>query len=369
MSKPLHFHCPGRVNLIGEHIDYNGGLVMPFCISRGISLVFTSADDGMIRLSSKGFESFELSVSEVGDQTASGKWSDFPIGVMKLLGEKGMEIPAGSYSFESDLPTGSGLSSSAAIEVLTYYTAYLIATGNEPDRVQMALECQKVENEFVGVNCGIMDQFAVANGRAGHAMKLDCSTLKMEQVPVLRDDFSWLIIDSKKPRTLAGSAYNQRKAECEEALQILQQKHEVENLCSAELAWLDEIENEVLRKRFRHCVTEQNRVEDCARFMASGQLEQVGRLLIESHRSLQYDYEVSCEELDFIVDELNSMDGVLGARMTGAGFGGCCVALISQARSETIQALLKKSYLERFRIELESFVTTPNDGVRQMHAL
>lgn len=342
---------------------------MPFCISKGISLIFTSADDGMIRLSSNGFESFELSVSEVGDQTATGNWFDFPTGVMKLFGEKGMKIPTGSYSFESDLPTGSGLSSSAAIEVLTYYAVCLIATGAEPDRVQMALDCQKIENEFVGVNCGIMDQFAVANGRAGHAMKLDCSTLEMHQVPVLSDDFSWLIIDSKKPRTLAGSAYNERNAECEEALQILQQKHEVEHLCSAELAWLDEIENEVLRKRFRHCVTEQNRVEECARWMSAGDLEQVGRLLIESHRSLQFDYEVSCEELDFIVDQLNTIDGVSGARMTGAGFGGCCVALISQTESESIQTLLKKSYLERFGSELESFITTPNDGVRQMHAL
>lgn len=369
MSKPLHFHCPGRVNLIGEHIDYNGGLVMPFCVSRGISLVFNSSDDGMIRLSSNGFEHFELSVSEVSDQTASSNWFDFPIGVMKLLGEKGMEPPSGSYSFESDLPTGSGLSSSAAIEVLTYFAVCVIATGTEPDGVQMALDCQKIENEYVGVNCGIMDQFAVANGRDAHAMKLDCSTLKMEQVLVMSDEFSWLIIDSKKPRTLAGSAYNQRKLECEEALGILQQRHEVENLCSAEIEWLNELQSEVLQKRFRHCVTEQNRVEECARYMSNGELVQVGRLLSESHRSLQIDYQVSCEELDFIVDQLKLMEGVLGARMTGAGFGGCCVALISQAESESIQALLNKSYLERFGMELESFVTTPNDGVRQMHAL
>lgn len=369
MSEALHFHCPGRVNLIGEHIDYNGGLVMPFCISKGIDLKFTQGEGKEIVLGSEGFETHRTSQTQISNARKTGNWYDFPMGVMKLLAEKGIQIPSGNYAFKTDLPTGSGLSSSAAIEVLTHYSVHLISTGSEPDRLQMALDCQKVENEFVGVNCGIMDQFAVANGRAGHTMMLNCATLKTEQVSLRSGEYCWLIIDSKKPRTLTGSAYNQRKSECEEALSILQQKHEVENLCSAELAWESEIEDPHLRKRLRHCVTEQIRVVECAKALTDGNFEAVGNLLLQSHRSLKKDYQVSCSELDHIVEHLSITEGVLGARMTGAGFGGCCVALINNEEANHIQTSLKKSYAQRFDHELDSFVTTPNDGVRQMHAL
>ncbi|MBI1288132.1 MAG: galactokinase [Flavobacteriales bacterium] len=359
------FFSPGRVNLIGEHIDYVGGLVMPMAISLGITALARKNFPDRFRIHSTDFEETVLFDLDHLPTSKQDHWSDFALGVILHLKSGGMEISGCDILLDSNLPKGSGLSSSAALEVLVYYTLCRLH-GIEPDRTQMSLDCQKIENEFIGVNCGIMDQFAVANGKAGHAMLLDCNSLDCEHVPLDLGNHSLLIINSKKPRALAESAYNQRRAECAEALRIIRQHRPMQNLVEANETDLELLHDPILKQRTRHAFTENQRVNKSAEALRSGNLIRFGALMSASHISLRDDCEVSCAELDLIVATLLESENCLGARMTGAGFGGCCIALVRSNAIESISSELKNSYQKMFGHAPEFYTCAPSVGVHQL---
>jgi galactokinase len=359
---PATYFCPGRVNLIGEHIDYNGGLVMPAAISLGITAEIAGIEEQKIILSSDhSTERVELPI--IGITAKPGHWCDHVIGVLLDLQRCGLSLTGCEISLSSTLPQGSGLSSSAAIEVLIHYMLTHWLTGMEPDRREMALACQRVENTHIGVNCGIMDQYAVALGRKGHALLLDCASVQHEEIPLNLAGHTLLIIDSKAPRQLASSAYNERRRECDAALAVLRQNRDRAFLTEAKENELSDLHDRLLRKRARHVVSEQQRVVAAAAALQGGDMHEFGQLLNSSHASLRNDYEVSSPQLDHIVSMAQGTDGCLGARLTGAGFGGCCIALMRDDAVAPFVEKLKSSYLDAFGLHAEVHTVEVVDGV------
>lgn len=329
-TEPQQYFCPGRINLIGEHIDYNGGLVLPAAISLGISLIIRPRHDGKIRLQSAQFnEAFSIQITDKKEYNAANGWANFPIGCIDFLWNKGVPITGADMYFESTLPLGSGLSSSACIEVLTLFALHNLFGQDKYPKTQIALDAQHIENNFIGMQCGIMDQFAVALGKENHAIKLNCETLEYEYIPAHFGDYTLVIINSNKPRALVHSAYNQRLAECREALVLINQKHTYINLCEVPLTVAEDELTGVLLQRARHCITEQLRVEEACKALAENNIAQFAQQLIGSHLSLLSDYEVTGTELDALFVAATNNESCLAARMTGAGFGGCVIALVS----------------------------------------
>lgn len=365
-TEPNRFFCPGRVNIIGEHIDYLGGLVMPAAISLGITALIRPTENGKIRLASTSFDGIsEFSLEHLPSEK-QGLWSDYVLGVIHSVQKEGVEIGGFDLLLDSTLPKGSGLSSSAALEVLIHYSLHSLFGNSEPNRTQMALTCQKVENDFIGVQCGIMDQFAVANGKANHAMMLECETLDFKYVPFDLGVFCLVIINSKKPRELADSAYNQRRQECDAALEAIQQHRSIKQLVHATESDLELTTEPILKKRMRHAYSEQIRVLASELVLQNGDIKAFGKLLTASHISLKDDFEVSCEELDFIVDFLIESDHCAGARMTGAGFGGCCIAVIRKAKATELCQALHVAYSDKFGFSPEWFICKTADGVQSI---
>lgn len=361
------FFCPGRVNLIGEHIDYLGGDVLPAAISLGIHATVSRTKSNVIQVHSTDFnETVSFRTDEL-PTTKQNHWSDYILGVLLNSRSRGVSVAGFNLLLESSLPKGSGLSSSAAVEVLTYFLISSVFENSEPNRTEMALACQRIENEFIGVNCGIMDQFAVANGKKYHAIKLNCDTLRYEHVPIMMNDHSLLIISSNKPRELAESAYNKRRSECEEALAILQHRNKnLKHLVQADITQLNLIEDELIGKRARHAITENQRVKQSEQALNNQNLHAFGKLMNESHASLRDDFEVSCAELDFIVESLQKSDQCLGARMTGAGFGGCCIALVQEQAIAEIENELAADYTSQFGFAPTFFICEVFDGVHEL---
>jgi galactokinase len=356
------YFCPGRINLIGEHIDYNGGQVMPAAISLGITATLRPNGSGIIHVKSDHAPD-AVRIPADAPVARPGHWSDHVIGVLLELQRSGITLRGCDVTLSSTLPQGSGLSSSAAIEVLTFHMFTHWLTGTEPDRRAMALACQRVENTHIGVNCGIMDQYAVAMGREGHALLLDCATLHCREIPVETGRHALVIIDSRAPRTLAASAYNQRRAECEEALALIRHQRDVPHLTGASQEDIAFIPDPLLRKRARHVVTEQQRVVRAAEALQSGDLSHFGQLLNASHASLRDDYTVSSPQLDHIVAMAQAHGGCLGARLTGAGFGGCCIALMDRTAIEGFRESLRDSYRDAFGLEAMVHECRIVDGV------
>jgi galactokinase len=365
-TKELHcFFSPGRVNLIGEHIDYLGGQVLPTAISLGITGLCTPNSTNSIRIYSTDFnEMVQLDLNNLPPEK-QGNWGDFILGTILHLMEKGVPIEGSDILISSSLPKASGLSSSAALEVLTYYMFYQLGTGNEPDRQQMALDCQRIENQFIGVKCGIMDQFAVANGKKNHAILLDCSTLKNNLVPVKLEGYTLLIVNSNKTRTLTESAYNERRSECSQALDIINQTKPIDHLVFATESDLNLLTNPTLRKRAKHASTEQLRVIASELLLHNQDLKNFGKLMTQSHISLRDDFEVSCAELDFIVHHLLEDYTCLGARLTGAGFGGCCIALVSSSSTDRMTRRISRAYRDQFGYAPSFHECHTSDGVHQ----
>ena len=361
------YFSPGRVNLIGEHLDYNGGLVLPAAITLGVTATFIPRSDNKIILRSSTHPfSKEISIDDEIEFDANNDWTNYPLGIIAQLKKENHSIPACEIIFESNLPEGSGLSSSAAVEVLTAF-ALLSQNESKINLVWLANFCKQVENDFIGVKCGIMDQYSVALGKKDNALLLDCNKIHHEYIPLELQDYRLVIMNSRKPRSLIHSKYNERKQECEEALmQIRNTKSEIRNLCEAEMIWLDILSDEVLKKRARHVISEQLRVKESVRVLQMNDLSTFGRLMNASHASLKNDYEVTGVELDTLAETAQQIKGCLGARMTGAGFGGCAIAIVHYTAIEELKNKVSEKYFSVIGLNCEIYETKIGDGVTQI---
>ena len=364
------FFCPGRVNLIGEHIDYNGGQVMPCAISYGTWLAVSKNIDKRFRFHCLNFpETADLQVQ--GSYSKTGKeWFNYPLGVIHQLLEEGHGLSGLDMLYFGNLPIGAGLSSSASVEVLTGFAISSMFGLDIPGK-EIAILCKKAENEFIGMNCGIMDQFAVAMGQKNKAILLNCDTLNYEYLPFDTGDYILAVINSNKQRSLTESKYNERFAECGAALKLLRKELNVENLCEISPAILESklhlVNDPVLENRAKHVVYEQARVKEAVIALRNGNLEKFGELMFASHLSLQELYEVSGKELDVIVEFCEEYNNCIGARMTGAGFGGCAIALVRKENFDDFREKLTADYTSRIGYEPGIFATGAEVGVCQLH--
>ena len=354
--------APGRVNLLGEHTDYNDGFVFPMTIDRGVYFAVRGRPDRKVRIASMRFDEvveYELGKFEVPDP---GSWPSYVLGVVEELRSGGFVEYGFDAVFDGNLDPGAGLSSSAALEVATAVSLEQVG-GFRMDRVEMVKLCQHVEHAYANVMCGIMDQFACGIGRSGHALLLDCRSLEHEDVPVELDDYHIVIISSEVKRSLVASAYNARRAECREAVQILCRfDGSIGALRDVSLEFLESHGSElspVVRRRCRHVVTENQRVLDAADAFKSRELKKLGELMTASHRSMRDDFEISCPELDFLVDLAISTEGVAGSRMTGGGFGGCTVNMMNDAAIAEMRDKLGE-YEARFNLTPRILVLRDN---------
>lgn len=360
------FFAPGRVNLIGEHIDYNGGVVFPAALSLGIFGAVRLRTDNKIHLKSTNTPvQVMVDLDEPILYCEANGWGNYPKGVIKYLLADGYKLGGCDILFAGNLPDGAGLSSSAALLVLTTFMLRNLSGERPQASPELAKFCQVVENEFVKVNCGIMDQFAVTMGRQDCAMLLDCETLTYKYIPFVLGNYSLVIMNTNKKRELAESKYNQRCRECDEVLAILRQRHLIANLCQASPEDIEEyITDDILRRRARHVMSEHKRVYMAANRLEQGDLLGFGQLMIESHRSLREDYEVTGLELDTIVEQALSAPGCIGARMTGAGFGGCAIALVENEKIEKFKFLVNNEYRKLTGIIPDFYVAQIADGVK-----
>ncbi|MBT2288655.1 galactokinase [Paenibacillus albidus] len=365
------FYAPGRVNLIGEHLDYNGGYVLPAALEFGTTLIVRPRSDNKVVFASTNLP-YEASIDYSGLGSAkSGEWIDYPIGVMVELKKKDLPVSRGyELLYHGDIPNGSGLSSSASLEVVTAF-AFLTLEGGDTDTVEISLLSQRAENQYVGVNSGIMDQFAVANGKRDHAILLMCDTLEYELVPFVTGSYKLVIGNTNKKRGLVDSKYNERRQQCDEALAIF--KKQLPSLSYlAELtveqfeAYQAKIEDGIVRSRARHVVEENRRVLDSVQVLRINDLKQFGQYMNDSHLSLRDLYEVSCEELDIMVEEAQRIPGTLGSRMTGAGFGGCTVSLVHEDDVERFICEVGKAYTTRTGLVGEFYVCGIGNGVEEL---
>ncbi len=372
-NEPIQtFFAPGRINLIGEHTDYNGGHVFPAAISFGTYALATKRTDRLIKLYSMNFEETGIITVEL-DNLAYNKadqWANYPKGIVDYFIKTGMELDYGfNVLFYGDIPNGAGLSSSASIELATgvmLESLYQL----DLDRIELVKLAQKVENQYIGVNCGIMDQFAIGMGKKDHGILLDCDTLTYQYAPINLKDNTILIMNTNKRRELADSKYNERRSECERALAALQTKLPINSLGELSIDQFEQhqalIENETERKRAKHAVYENQRTIDALMKLKNDDIIGFGKLLTASHRSLQYDYEVTGIELDTLVDVTLSQEGVLGARMTGAGFGGCAIALVANDHVEQIMNNVIVNYHEKIGYKPTFYQVTISDGAKQI---
>lgn len=325
------YFSPGRVNLIGEHIDYNGGLVMPCAITFGTYLLTSPNEDGVFRFRSLNFDEKQDVPLQASYEKVGENWFNFPIGVIDSFIKENHELNGLDMLFYGDIPIGSGLSSSASIEVVTAFALNDIFKSGY-SKLDLVKLSKSVENNFIGVNCGIMDQFAVAFGEKNKALMLNCDTLDYEAVDSNLGDYVLAIINTNKPRKLAESKYNERVEECQTALTALQQELNINHLCDIDAETLQKyqylITDTVVLKRAKHVIEENDRVKLAAKALANNDLAEFGKLMYASHDSLRDLYEVSGIELDTVAEYSKTNPDVAGARMTGAGFGGCAIALV-----------------------------------------
>lgn len=363
------FHAPGRVNLIGEHTDYNGGYVFPAALTFGTTLLMRSRGDRTLRFASSNFPTRkEISLDAI-EYNKEDDWINYPKGVIDQLHKKGFQFSGYDVLFSGAIPNGAGLSSSASIEVATGF-GFLTMEGYPVDTVALALTAQKAENEFIGVKCGIMDQFAVANGKQDHAILLMCDTLEYKLVPFQTGDYRIVIGNTNKRRGLVDSAYNERRAQCEQAVIDLRSAFPDLSLLgelTLEQYQANEhlIKDEVVRKRARHVVEEIDRVLQSMVVLKANDLAAFGQLMNASHVSLRDLYEVTGLELDSMVEAAWNVPGVLGSRMTGAGFGGCTVSLVHEDQVEAFKETVGKVYTEKTGLVADFYVCDIGDGVKE----
>ena len=367
------YFAPGRVNLIGEHTDYNGGHVFPCALTLGTYGIARKREDHKLRFYSMNFERLGVIESSLEDLKPykEAEWTNYPKGVMWAFEERGYKLPNGlDILLYGNIPNGSGLSSSASLEVLTGVILKDLF-GFDVSMTDIALIGQFSENNFNGCNCGIMDQFASAMGKKDNAIFLDTNTLQYEYAPVVLEDAKIVIINSKVKHSLVDSAYNDRRNECETALKELQEVVDIQTLgeLTEEVfeAHKNAIKSEIRQKRAKHAVYENQRTIRAVEALKANRIEEFGKLMNESHRSLRDDYEVSCEEIDILVDLAWKTEGVIGSRITGGGFGGCTVSIVKNDAVDEFIKNIGEQYLEKVGHEAEFYVVEIGDGARVLH--
>ena len=366
------YSSPARINIIGEHIDYNGGKVFPAAINRYLYIAIRKRDDSKILYNDMRFPGsyqFDIKQNFVYDKT--NDYANYLNGIIQQLKERGFNF---DYGFEilmaSNIPAGGGISSSSALECGFAY-AVIDTFGFDLNRIEIAKLGQMSEHNFMNVKCGIMDQFIIATGKKNHAELLDCNTLEYEYVPLELGNYSFVVMNTNKVRKLADSKYNERRGQCEQALMILQDNGvKISALCELSTDEWEKhshlVSDPVLNKRARHCIAENQRVMDAARVLKAGKLAELGELLNQSHKSLKEDYEVTGIELDTLAENAQKQEGCLGARMTGAGFGGCAIALVHNDRIDSFISNLQGVYEKEIGYRAGFFVCGTGDGVSRI---
>jgi galactokinase len=361
--KTTEFFAPARINLLGEHTDYTGGFVLPMAINFATVAEISPRDDGRYSFASKRFpEKFEVARND--RSPSRGAWSDYPVGVLHMLQERGIEPPAFSLTLGGNVPLNSGLSSSASVEVASA-VAMLAHTGVMLSAKEIALLCQRAENDYVHSPCGIMDQFVVTAGHAGHAMLLDTRALTYDLLPLLPHTHI-VVCNSMVKHSIATGEYGVRRREVEEGQAVIRKGFpHVQMLRDATIADLEACRKQMSPesfKRCRHILTDNARALAAREVMIAGDSVRFGQLLLQAHASQRDDFACSCDEIDFLVDTAATLEGCFGARMTGGGFGGCTVNLVKDENAENFAEELRKRYLERFNIVADTFVCEAVDG-------
>ena len=372
--EPERFFAPGRVNLIGEHTDHEGGFVFPCAINLGIHALAAKTPGNVLRLYSMNFDKgifqpFEINIDEIKEKSELRSWVNYPLGVVSVLKSYGYKLGGADILYNGNLPGGAGLSSSAAIEVLTGKIFSELYNLNI-DGVSMARFSQEAENSFVGMNCGIMDQFAVSMGRKDHAVLLNCSTLEYLYAPLELADYKIIITNSNVPHSLAGSEYNLRRQQCEGALADIQKVKKISCLCELTPNELDEVSyavaDPVNLKRARHAVSENARAIRASEALKSGDLKTFGKLMNASHVSLRDDYQVTVPELDTLASLAWGLDGVVGSRMTGGGFGGCTVSIVENAAVDSFIDKVGAEYSRLTGRKADFYIIESSDGAKKI---
>lgn len=366
------FFAPGRVNLIGEHTDYNGGHVFPCALSIGTYAIAKKRNDDMVRMYSMNFKNLDVitfSIKHLSYEQQHG-WANYPKGVMDTFQKNGHNIESGfDVLFYGNIPNGAGLSSSASIELATSVVLNgLFDLGI--DMIRMVQLSQQAENEFIGVNCGIMDQFAIGMGKEQHAILLDCQTLQYTYSPIAMEGASLVIANTNKQRGLADSKYNERRGECERALKNLQQELTIASLGELSPELFEQykylIENETDRKRAKHAVYENARTKEAVHCLQANDLIGFGQLMRQSHESLRDDYGVTGKELDALVAAAWAQEGTIGSRMTGAGFGGCTISIVQNNTIDSFIEQTGKIYTEQTGLTADFYVVQVGSGAREL---
>lgn len=367
---PRIIRAPGRVNLIGEHTDYNNGFVLPAALTLSTFTAFSRRTDNRLLVHSLAMnETKEFDLNEV--IIPKGDWTDYVLGIVKTLHKEGITFTGANLMIESDIPLGSGLSSSAALLVSVCLSLIALAEVKKSLTPLMTAQiCQRAENEFVGTKSGIMDQLISCLGKKGTALFIDCGLLKTEYVPLPKDAFTFIMVNSMVRHELAASEYNQRRAECEQGLAYFQEKNtgikDLRDVTEADLNLEEARLDNTIFRRLRHVITENKRVLAAVTCLKKGDLKTLGQLMSSSHLSLKNDYEVSCPELDLLVELAGNLPGLIGARMTGGGFGGSTVNLVENNEVEKFSREMKKGFIKETGIEPEIIISESADGAREI---
>ena len=368
---PRLFRAPGRVNLIGEHTDYNEGFVMPFAIDRHTLVAASLRDDTMLNVVARDLD--KSASLDLGNEPIKrrGDWIDYVEGTARCVAKDFGDVRGADMIITSTVPIGGGLSSSAALEV-SVGLAMLSLNDKDVDRKRLAFAAQKAEHEFVGTRSGIMDQFTSVFAKEGTAMLLDCRSLEIDYIPLILDEVAIVVIDTKVKHSLASSEYNARREECEKGVEVLKKYlpyiNSLRDVTPADLYVQGDALSDVILRRCRHVVTENDRTVAAARALREQDFAAVGKLMFESHRSLRVDYEVSCPELDTLVEAAATVDGVFGSRMTGGGFGGCTVTLVKKGSVEDLRVSCVEAYYSQFATEPEVYTFKVASGASELTA-
>lgn len=370
-TEPTLFFAPGRVNIIGEHTDYNGGFVLPSAISFGTYLAIAKNDDLKVRLQTTNFNYKAEVPLNLLSVKHKDEWVNYPLGVIDQLARKDKKLTQGvDMLYSGDIPNGAGLSSSASIELVTSVALSELFDFNV-DRLDLIKISQMAENQFVGMQCGIMDQFAVGMGKSNSALFLNCRTLEYELVPLELGNNVIVIMNTNKRRELADSKYNERVAECAQALEALRTTKPMIDLSDITLDEFNvsgrAIVDPVIFRRARHVISENERVKEAVDSLKKGDLYTLGQLMNDSHESLKTDYEVTGKELDTIVSEAREIEGVLGARMTGAGFGGCAIAIVDKNKVNELIEKVGEAYQNEVGLKADFYVAMVGEGAGKLN--